>query len=310
MLFRLTKWIMLLGVLCCWACHDPIKEQQELEEVVKVSCDESFNPLLQTSVQLYEYFYPNAHMQVKFTSETEAIRDLLHDSCEIVISCRELNQQEQAFFKQRKFNPQTVKIARDAVVLLMNKNNPDSAFTFEALANALATGRLSWKALFPHASDAEIKIAIDHKNSSVSRYLRDSVLQGKAFQENCFALQNAEEVIRYVENNHDAIGFIPSNWISNDRDPKCKDILRRIKVAAISSKKDPARFYKPVYQNFIYDLYPLLRNVYMIHSEHTNGLGTGFVNFMAGKKGQLLIKKEGLLPNFGHLTSRDIEIER
>lgn len=309
MFSRGTKWIILFAVLCCWACHDPIKQQQEETEIVKVSCDESFTPLLQTSVNLYEHFYPNADMQLKFRTETEAIRDLIHDSCKLIIACRELTEQEMAYFNQRKFRPQTVKIARDAVVLLLNKNNPDSNFTYGAVVKALSANRLTWKALFSGAGDAEIKIAVDQKNSSVSRYLRDSLLHGKSFQENCFALKNADEVINYVEKNPNAIGFIPSNWISNDRDPRCKKILSRIKLACIANKKDSTKFYKPVYQNFIYDLYPLLRNVYMIHSEHTNGLGTGFVNFMAGKKGQLIIKKEGILPNFGHLTTREVEID-
>jgi phosphate transport system substrate-binding protein len=42
--------------------------------------------------------------------------------------------------------------------------------------------------------------------------------------------------------------------------------------------------------------YPLRRNLYIINREARAGLGTGFASFVAGKNGQLIFQKSGLLP--------------
>ena len=55
-------------------------------------------------------------------------------------------------------------------------------------------------------------------------------------------------------------------------------------------------YYKP-YQGYIADgTYPFIREVYIINRETFTGLGTGFVNFVAGEKGQRILLKTGLVP--------------
>ena len=55
-------------------------------------------------------------------------------------------------------------------------------------------------------------------------------------------------------------------------------------------------YYLP-YQAYIsLGYYPLIREVYGITPEFYNGLGTGFINFMASEKGQTLVRLSGLLP--------------
>ncbi|MCE9539148.1 MAG: phosphate ABC transporter substrate-binding protein, PhoT family, partial [Bacteroidetes bacterium] len=42
--------------------------------------------------------------------------------------------------------------------------------------------------------------------------------------------------------------------------------------------------------------YPFTRSVYMINRQTRAGLGMGFVSFVAGEKGQIMILKAGLIP--------------
>jgi phosphate transport system substrate-binding protein len=52
----------------------------------------------------------------------------------------------------------------------------------------------------------------------------------------------------------------------------------------------------------------LKREVYMINREGRNGLGTGFVSFVAGEQGQRIVRLAGLLPSSPY--TRDIKLNQ
>jgi phosphate transport system substrate-binding protein len=55
-------------------------------------------------------------------------------------------------------------------------------------------------------------------------------------------------------------------------------------------------YYKPYQAYIALKNYPLTRDVMIINREGRNGLGTGFASFVAGDKGQRMIRLMGLLP--------------
>ena len=88
------------------------------------------------------------------------------------------------------------------------------------------------------------------------------------------------------------------NWVSDQNDSITRGFLKRVKVVAISSElnSDGEDFFRP-YQGFIADKsYPFIRDVYMINRETFAGLGSGFVQFVAGDLGQRIILKMGMVP--------------
>jgi phosphate transport system substrate-binding protein len=67
-------------------------------------------------------------------------------------------------------------------------------------------------------------------------------------------------------------------------------------MVGISRDSDSEAF-KP-YQAYIKTKeYAFTRSVYMINRQTRAGLGMGFVSFVAGDKGQLIILKSGLIPS-------------
>jgi len=55
--------------------------------------------------------------------------------------------------------------------------------------------------------------------------------------------------------------------------------------------------------------YPFTRSVYMINRQTRAGLGMGFVSFVAGDKGQLMILKAGLIPAIAPVRLVQVNIE-
>jgi phosphate transport system substrate-binding protein len=85
----------------------------------------------------------------------------------------------------------------------------------------------------------------------------------------------------------------------------------RIRVVWLSNVPDPIypdNYFGPFQAYLFTGEYPLKREVYMINREGRNGLGTGFVSFVAGEQGQRIVRLAGLLPSSPY--TRDIKLNQ
>jgi phosphate transport system substrate-binding protein len=177
--------------------------------------------------------------------------------------------------------------------------------TVENLKSILLGTDSTWKQLNSKSDLGKIDIVFDNAGSANARYMEDTLLQGKHFAKNAFAVKSNPEVIEYVSKNKNAIGILSVNWISDSDDTLTQNFLQKVKVLAIS-KAPAAEAFKP-YQAYIKTKdYPFTRSVYMINRQTRPGLGTGFVNFVAGQKGQLMILKAGLIPSIAPVRMVEI----
>jgi phosphate transport system substrate-binding protein len=251
---------------------------------VKVVIDEGYFNLFQTQIYTFESIYSNADVQPAYLPESDALHYLINDSCKVVVISRDLSASERKTFESNNLFPVSTKIAEDAIALIVNPANPDSIITVDAVRDILSGKDPSQSAVF------------DSKGSANARYMRDSLMGGKDFAKNVFALNSNPEVIDYVSKNKGTIGFISVNWISDSDDPKVQEILKKVKVLAVGKGSEKA--VKPEQAHIKERDYPFTRNVYMINRQTRAGLGMGFVSFVAGEKGQLMILKAGLIPGF------------
>jgi phosphate transport system substrate-binding protein len=150
-----------------------------------------------------------------------------------------------------------------------------------------------------------INVVFDHENSANFNYLKN--LSGVTkVPENIFAVKSNAEVINYVKNNKSAIGVIGVNWISDEDDPQTLDFLNGIRVMSVS-KTAKSESFKP-YQSYIYDKqYPMTRDLWVVNYASRSGVSSGFLLFMTGEKGQLLIQKSSLIP--ANMVARVIQLK-
>jgi len=121
----------------------------------------------------------------------------------------------------------------------------------------------------------------------------------KTLPEYCYSTNSNPAVIDYVENNPNAIGIISVNWISDPDDSITHEFLGRVKVVAVTQEffSEGDEFFTP-HPGYIADKsYPFIREVYAISRETFTGLGSGFIQFVAGDSGQRIILKMGMLPS-------------
>jgi phosphate transport system substrate-binding protein len=266
---------------------------------ISIGVDESFQPLIQAEIDAFMANYKYANVNPLYQTEGEVVKLLLEDSVRLIVITRQLTDQEKAFFQEKKITPRTLKIATDAVAIIVNAANPDSLLTVDQLASIFKGDVQKWKGLNGKGLDQDISIVFDNSNSSNLSYIKNKFSLSDSLDNRIFAAKSNQQVIEYVEKNARALGVIGVNWISDtEDDPRQMDFINRVRVVAIAdtTNPEPEDYYQPYQAYLALKKYPLHRDLNIISREARTGLGTGFASFVAGDKGQLVVLKGGLLP--------------
>ncbi|MEG1643836.1 MAG: substrate-binding domain-containing protein, partial [Bacteroidales bacterium] len=222
--------------------------------VITISADETFAPVLDQEIDIFEFQYPEAHIIPIYTDEVEAMNLLLSDSVRMTIATRDLTEKEKNSIRQQKhLIPRTVHIATDGVALIINKKNTDSLLTVWQLRDILMGKITSWKQLSPKSKLNDLSLVFDNKNSSTVRFAIDSICNGEPLgTKNIFAQGDNAKVIDYVSQTPGAIGVIGASWIGNKNDSTNMTFSDRVNVVGLSRDEfaNPANSYKP-YQAYI-----------------------------------------------------------
>jgi phosphate transport system substrate-binding protein len=280
---------------------------------IPIAVDESFEPIIQAEVDVFEMAYPRTGIDPIYTTEKEAIDLLMKDSVRLAVVSRHLTEAEKQILKNNKRNPKEWKIATDAIALIVNKANPDSLMSIPALKKIL-TGEISkWKELNPKSPlTGKINVVFDNKESGTIRYTLDSICGGTPLSANVFAEKKNKDVIDYVAESPHALGIIGVNWVGSDSDSTRtgKKFNEKVTVMAVS-RIEPADEYntwKPYQAYIALKNYPLTRDVYILLNDPKGGLSTGLTSFICSYRGQFIILKSGLVPATQNIQVRDVTI--
>lgn len=308
-ILAIRNYILLFFLALLCACNGNKNTQEPTDTAtsghVNIVVDESFQQLFDTEIYTFQSFNRDAFIHAKYLPENEGLKALIEDSCKVVVMCRDLTGEERKNFEAANLFPISTKIAEDAIAILVNPENTDTTFTVERLKSILLGTDSTWKQLNPKSELGKIEVVFDNAGSANARYMQDTLLHGKTFSKNAFAVKSNPEVVDYVNKNKNAIGVLSVNWISDRDDTLTHNFLQKVRVAAIS-KDASSEAFKP-YQAYIKTKdYPFTRSVYMINRQTRYGLGMGFVNFVSGQKGQLMILKAGLIPSIAPVRMVEI----
>jgi phosphate transport system substrate-binding protein len=298
-------YIILLFLVAGWSCNNKKETTADTPDsgTIHISVDESFQPLIDTEISVFQALNPKAHIMAEYKSEGSCFKDLINDSASLIIVTRELNPDEAKYFKEIKMPVKSKPIARDAVALIVNPSNADTLMTMHEIRNIM-DGKDSSKGY---------SLVFDEQNSSLVRFVIDSINHGRPLPSYAMAANGCANVVDYVSQHKNALGVIGVSWVSNPFDSTGLSFLQKIRVVGIMGDStynylsrnpgfnplDPqyiTYYFKPYQAYIAFRSYPLTRTVYFILRQPYFGLGTGFANFLGGNKGQMIIGKERLYP--------------
>ncbi len=264
---------------------------------IKMSADESFKLLIDAELNTFTAYYKYAQINIQYKPEYDVISDFMNDSVRTIVTALTLTQEQIDYLRSISFIPKTTAIAKDALAFIVNSENKDSLIKLNDIKQMFVGGITDWKQINKNNTLGEIVIVFDNNKSTNARYMLEQ-LNLTEFKSNCYSATTNQEVINFVEKNKNAIGIISVNWISENTDSVSNNFLKRINVVGLTSELEPdgPHYYKPYAAYIADESYPFIRDVYMITREIFTGLGSGFIQYVAGEKGQRIVLKAGLVP--------------
>jgi len=266
---------------------------------INISVDESFKPIIDSQIKVFESSFPNAKVIPHYKAEAECFRDLLKDSTRMIIVTRGLSSEEEKYYIETlHIQPTSARLAFDAIAVIVNNDSKDSIFDLKDI-RALLDG-----------TDKKHQPVMDGLTAtSTVRYAIDSVLKGQPPGKNVAAAKSSQDVINYVAENPRAVGFVGVSWIGDRNDPTLLNFVKSVRVASIQCGTCLGTTYvKPYQANIALKRYPLVRGLYYVLRENFSGVGNNFANFLQYERGQLIFSKAFLWPDKMSFQVRDTQI--
>ncbi|MBK7225775.1 MAG: substrate-binding domain-containing protein [Saprospiraceae bacterium] len=282
------KILLLFGLICFSCTTKKSKESSPTAGEVNILVDSNLQNIMDQQKEVFERNYPYAKVNLIYLPAIDIVKKFLLDSNEIIILSRSLDSTEIKYLQSKTYVARHYELARSAVAFVTNKNNSDTAVTFESLRQlALIKG------------NSNGTFVIENASSGISQYLLKKFNETQ-FSSQVFAAENKDKIIEYLDQNTNAIACFDWSEISDSDDPRANNILSRVKLLAVSRPVDSTQFgfIYPYQYNLQDNLYPFCRDIYFISRSGKSDLGLGFASFIAGEIGQKIMLKAGLLPKY------------
>jgi phosphate transport system substrate-binding protein len=264
---------------------------------IRISADESFQPIIETEIFTFTHLYPNAKIKPQYKPEYDVINDFMNDSVKVIVTSKKLSDYQIQYLRDTQIIVRTSTYAYDALALVTSKQNKDTLLNYNTVKDIFLGKTRKWKDINPKSKLGDISIIFDNNKSGNIRYFKELFEIKDSLSGNFFAVKSNAEVIDFVSRNENALGIISVNWISDKDDSTSMNFINKVNVIAVSQQYiNDGSYYRP-HQGFIYDKsYPFVREIYLISRETFVGLGSGFINWACAEQGQRIVLKSGLVP--------------
>lgn len=286
---RKINKVLVLVIVCFLfvMCNQKEQKNANKESILKgsatVMVDETLLPIMEDQVAVFESSY-DAKIKLVSKSESEIVISLFNVKSGIAVLSRNLTDEENKIFAQKKITPKITKFATDAIAFISNKSNNDTLIDLKNVIEFMQ-GKTS----------SEIKgLVFDNPNSSTVRYMNGLAGIESIPQKGVYSFKTNEEVIKFVAQNEGMVGVLGLNWLTQPM-PEMQQFVDEVNVLSVKGLAGK-NYYEPSQNNIAEGKYPLARDLYIINGQGYSGLGMGFASFVAGDIGQRIVLKSGLLP--------------
>ena len=130
------KLLIAVGFIFCLVCGcgPDKKSQHDLDEpynneVMHISCDESFKPVIDAQIGVYESQHAGTKIIPHYKPEAECLKDLVIDTIRMVIITRKISKNERELVSDSTASgAEQLVVARDVISVILHPSAPDSFF--------------------------------------------------------------------------------------------------------------------------------------------------------------------------------------
>lgn len=251
---------------------------------LNIGVEHSDSPALVAQINLFQSLYPKSKLNTAFLPQNRILELMMNDSLKVGVMHRDLNAAERKLLQQNGIQVRSTLVGYAGIALVTARQEQDTAAILLDDLKALFTGARTERAL-----------VFDHAAGACFRFFKDSLCAGAQPGPAVKALNSNSEVLNYVMNHPGCVGVVGANWVGDMTSETARSMFRNIRIIPVQTEPGELS-YKPFYAHIKLKKYPLRYGIFMINTQHYQGLGSGFITFVGGAQGQLALKKSGIVP--------------
>lgn len=236
----------------------------------------------------YQGDHPDVRISVTGGGSGTGIAALVNGTVGIANASRQIKDEEIAEAQSKGVDPVEHIIARDAIAVIVNPENPVSELTLRQISDIYSGKITNWTEV--GGEDRPIVKLSRETNSGTHVYFLETVLRlGDSEDKTLFSmdtllLPSSEGIISEVRDNPNAIGYDGLGYVPDD-----------LKVIAIA-EADGGAYVLPAIETVNDKTYPIARDLYM----YTDGVPTGlikeYLDWILSAEAQEIVAELGFVP--------------
>ena len=282
--------VIVLVIFACKKSENSSEDESYVKGKAEIYVDESLLPIVEDQELVFESKYPKANIKLIPNADSDIVNLLLQRKIDIAVLSHELTKSQEDKLKAIDIIGKNTPFCTDAIALVVNQKSSKTAITVSEVFEILK------------GQKTEVQFVFDNENSSTLSYLMEKA-NVKSLSKNVTALKSNLEVIKFVSENNNSIGFVGVNWLLNPS-IELESTIKEVKVLAVGESIQKA--VKPSQSYIETKEYPFTRKIYLLNYQGRTGLGMGFASFVKSEVGQRIILKSGLVPV--KIPTREIRI--
>lgn len=237
-----------------------------------------------------QYQMENLGIQISVTGggSGTGINALLSGTTDIANASREMKDEEKATAEENGFEPQEFVIARDAIAVIVNPENPISELSLEMISKIYKCEINNWSEL--GGEDRPIVRLSRESNSGTHVYFLETVVRlGDKEDKSIFCpktllLPSSEGIISEVRDNPNAIGYDGLGYVTDE-----------VKMLALAMDETKG-FVLPSEITANDGTYPISRNLFMYTRGEPVGEIRDYLDWILSEEGQSIVSQLGFVP--------------
>ena len=234
-------------------------------------------PIMQKMVEAYMAANPSVKITVSGGGSGNGIKAIIDGSTTLAMSSREMKDSEIAQAKEKGVTANPVAIAIDAVVPIVNPENPVKNLTREQLRDIFSGKITNWKDV--GGQDKQIVVISRDTSSGTYEAWNELVMKDAKVMPGALLQASSGAVLQVVSKNRYAIGYDSYGYVNKT--------IKAVDVDGVAGNPDTAFSGK----------YPVARKLWIITNGKPEGELGRFVAFILDPaKGQKIVAESGAVP--------------
>jgi len=236
----------------------------------------------------YQQLHPEVGISVTGGGSGTGIAALINGTVDIANASRKIKPEEVDEAKANGTQPVEFVIARDAIAVIVNKNNPVERLTLQQISDIYSGNINNWREL--GGEDRPIVRLSRETNSGTHVYFLEEVLRiGQADNKTLFStdtllLPSSEGISAEIRDNPNAIGYDGLGYVTPD-----------LKMIAVASNEG-GDYVLPSAESVNNNTYPIARDLYMYSNGQPVGELKGYLEWISSSEAQQIVEDLGFVP--------------